>query len=288
MISPMKRSGIYEIRNTANGKRYIGSATDLRVRMNVHRSTLNSGEHHSRYLQAAWGKHGAGGFVFRTLLICAPRDLLMFEQRAIDVMRPEYNICRIAGNALGVKWTEEARAKCSERQRAAPNFAGRKHTAETLALMVAAKTGRPSPTKGMKRSPEAVAKTAAAHRGMKRSDETRRKIAAKAIGRKRSAESIERGAAKLRGVPLPEERRRHLLGNKHALGLKHTDEWKAAASARQIGVKRPKDAAYRAKIAAALKGIKHSDERRANQSAAQRGKKRGPCKTQPPLMASGT
>lgn len=226
-------SGIYEILNTANGKRYIGSAADLRVRMSVHRSTLNAGAHHSRYLQAAWGKYGADAFAFRTLLVCAPRDLLMFEQRAFDVMRPEYNICRIAGNALGVKWTEDARARCSERQRAAPNFAGRKHSAATLALMSALKMGRRSPTKGMKRSAESVAKTAAAHRGMKRSEETRRRIAEARAGTKmppRTTEHLANISAALKGrSTLSLEARARMAATKR--GSKLTEEHKAKIGA---------------------------------------------------------
>lgn len=115
--------------------------------------------------------------------------------------------------------------------------------------------------------------------GRRLSDETKAKIAVKAIGRKRSRESVERAAEKRRGVPLSPEHRATLLGNTHAQGLKHTDEWKAATSARQLGQKRPKDAQWRERIAASLRGRKATPEARANQAAAQLGKKRGPYKS---------
>jgi group I intron endonuclease len=168
-------SGVYEIVNTENGQRYIGSAVSLCGRFAVHRHGLTIGKHHSRYLQRSWDKYGSESFQFRPLLICAPKDLLFYEQRAIDALRPEYNLAKVAGNCLGVRWSAEARARKSAEQKAKPSFAGRKHRLETIALMSALKMGNTA-TKGKKRSPEAVAATAAAHRGMKRSAETRRRL----------------------------------------------------------------------------------------------------------------
>jgi group I intron endonuclease len=246
-------TGIYEIINRENGKRYVGSAVNMRGRFAVHRTMLVKGGHHSRRLQRSWNKRGAEAFEFRPLLWCARKDLLLYEQIAIDGLSPEYNICKIAGSCLGVRWTDEARARKSAQEQANPKFAGRKHTDESKALISAANRGMTSPTKGKPRSPAAVAATAAAHLGMKRSDETRAKIAAKATGRKRSLESIEKGAAKRRGVALAPEHAAKLIGNKHALGSKHTEEWKRANSLRHIGKKRPKDAAYRAKISAGVR-----------------------------------
>lgn len=209
------RSGIYEILNSVNGKRYIGSAVNIRKRWNEHRSHLKRGLHRSKALNRAWDKYGEESFAFRILLYCAKIDLIIYEQLAMDCFKPEYNISKIAGSTLG-----------------------RRH-----------------------------------------SEETKAKIAAKALGRKRSRESIERAAVKRRGVKLSPEHRAKLLGNKHAAGLRHTEEWKRQNSIRNRGVKRPKSPEYRAKISAALKGIPHSPERRAKQAAAQRGLKRPPKQT---------
>lgn len=209
-------SGVYEIVNSANGKRYVGSAKNITLRFRSHRSRLNLGNHHSRPLQNAWLKYGATAFTVRTILLCDPADLLVNEQRTINALAPEYNVCPTAGNTLG-----------------------RRHSPETRAL-----------------------------------------IAAKAVGRVRSAESVEAGAAKRRGVKVPAMSAR-MMGNQRAVGLKHTDEWKAANSLRNLGRLRPKDEACRAKIAASLRGRKATPEARANQSAAQRGRKRGPYKREP-------
>lgn len=207
-------SGIYEIVNTVNGKRYVGSAKDFVNRWSVHRSRLKAGNHHNRHLQSSWNKHGPALFEFRKLLICAPEHLLLYEQIAIDALQPEMNVERIAGNSLGCL----------------------------------------------------------------RTPETRKKIADKAVGRKRSPESIEKSASKIRGTKHSPERAAKLIGNKHAAGLKHTDEWKAAASARLTGKPRPKTPEWSAKIAATLTGRKLSAEHCANKAAAQTGKKRGPYK----------
>jgi group I intron endonuclease len=126
-----------------------------------------------------------------------------------------------------------------------------------------------------------VLRVAGSSLGRRATPETRAKIKAKAIGRKRSPESLAKYSQTVKGRKLAPEHVAHLFGNKHAVGLRHTEEWKAANSARNIGVKRPKDAEYRAKIAAALLGRKATPEARANQSAAQRGKKRGPYKRPP-------
>jgi group I intron endonuclease len=169
-------TGIYEIVNTVNGKRYVGSASTIKGRWAVHRHGLARGIHHSRYLQAAWNKHGAEAFEFRRLLLCDKQNLFMYEQIAFDALRPEYNLAPIARSTVGVKWSAEAKARIASR----PNdhMKGRKHSAETLARMSAAKRGNTA-TKGKTRNPAAVAATAAAHRGMKRSPETRARIAEK-------------------------------------------------------------------------------------------------------------
>lgn len=220
-------TGIYEIVNTINGKRYVGSAVTIRGRFNVHRMLLRRGRHHSPKLQRSWDKHGEASFVFRKLLVCSRENLVMYEQIAMDALKPEYNILLVAGSALGHKWNAAQREAARVRNTTRNPFKGRKHSPETLALMSAVKVGKPSPIKGRPRSQEAVEKTAASHRGRRRSDETRAKIAAKAHGRKRSAESVEKGASKLRGVRVDPSKVAHLIGNKHSVGRRHSEEWKA-------------------------------------------------------------
>jgi group I intron endonuclease len=108
------RTGIYQIRNLVDDKRYIGSAAakgGFANRWGAHRCKLRQHNHHNRYLQNAWNKYGEDAFTFEILLYCDSDDCITFEQMAIDCYEPEYNICRIAGSPFGRKHSDETRAK---------------------------------------------------------------------------------------------------------------------------------------------------------------------------------
>ncbi len=108
------KTGIYRIKNTINGKSYIGSAArNLLGRWRTHKSCLKQQTHHSSKLQNAWTKYGADAFVFEVLLYCDPQNCLMYEQIALDHYKPEYNVCLVAGSCLGRKQTQETRTKIS-------------------------------------------------------------------------------------------------------------------------------------------------------------------------------
>jgi hypothetical protein len=216
-------SGVYQIVNRVSGKRYIGSATNLMSRFAVHRSMLSRGRHHSRHLQNAWAKYGQASFEFHPVLICKPCDLLFYEQRALDVLQPEYNLSPSARNALGVRWSDEARQRHSALQQSRPTRLGKKHTPEARRRISLAKMGNTA-TKGKPRNAAAVAATAAAHRGMKRSPETRAKIAAKARGRKWTDEAKAKLSATLTGRKLSEQHRQTLIGNKRAAKRKESQQ----------------------------------------------------------------
>lgn len=108
------QTGIYEIVNTVNGKRYVGSAKRFSVRWSEHRRDLSASRHHSSILQKAWVKYGSEAFEFRKLLVCKADDLLFYEQRALDALNPEYNIARTAGSTLGVGLSAQHKSKISE------------------------------------------------------------------------------------------------------------------------------------------------------------------------------
>ena len=110
------KSGIYEILNTVNGKRYIGQASNFAERWKRHRMQLARGEHHSKYLQRAWDKQNGEGFQFRIILLCA-RDrsvLRLYEQCVLDAYAPEYNSAPVAGSNLGMRFGPERSASQSE------------------------------------------------------------------------------------------------------------------------------------------------------------------------------
>lgn len=119
------RIGVYQIRNTANGKVYIGSTVaGFTKRWGIHRVYLQQQKHHCKHLQAAWNKYGESVFTFEVLE--AVDDLSMAvpcEQAWIDSCRDRgmalYNSNPNAGSARGKKHTAVARANMSAAQRAA-------------------------------------------------------------------------------------------------------------------------------------------------------------------------
>ena len=113
----MAQSGIYQILNTVNGKRYIGSAINLGKRRSNHFSDLKRSAHTNSHLQHAYNKYGGRAFVFEELIYVPPSWLTIIEQLFMDWRKPEYNKTKIAENCLGVKHSIETRNKISEANR---------------------------------------------------------------------------------------------------------------------------------------------------------------------------
>ena len=107
------KSGIYKISNIVNKHCYIGSAVNIEGRWRTHKSTLKKGTHHSLYLQRAWDKYGENNFEFSILEKCEDVNLIEREQFYFEEINPEYNICKIAGSCLGIKFSDESNLKKS-------------------------------------------------------------------------------------------------------------------------------------------------------------------------------
>lgn len=105
--------GIYEIRNTNNGKRYIGSAVNLGRRKRQHFYDLRHNRQRNRHLQNSYNKHGEDAFVYKPLVILDKEFLILFEQRFLDIAKPEYNIAPNAHSQLGYKHSQETKEKIS-------------------------------------------------------------------------------------------------------------------------------------------------------------------------------
>ena len=76
-------------------------------------------------------------------------------------------------------------------------------------------------------------------------------------GWKRSKEQCEKISKSLSGQKWDEQRRKNWLGNKNALGHKHTDEVKKAIS--ELHKNKPKSKEHKQKLSSALKGRKLSE-----------------------------
>lgn len=126
-------TGVYIIANLENGNVYIGSsARCLRERLNRHRNELKAGKHHSRYLQAAWNKYGDDAFMFQPLEETAPEDAVRREQSYMDAWAPAYNIHPNARSALGVRHSDETKAK-AKAIRSRPDVKARQSAASKAA-----------------------------------------------------------------------------------------------------------------------------------------------------------
>ncbi len=110
-------TGVYEIVNLVNDKRYVGSASrNLEERWMDHRKTLRGGRHGNRHLQHAWDKYGEQAFQFVVIERVPPEECVEREQHWMDYHEARngiYNICPVAGSNLGLKLTDESKERIS-------------------------------------------------------------------------------------------------------------------------------------------------------------------------------
>lgn len=83
-MSKEKFIGVYQIKNTVNGKLYIGSSKDINVRWKQHLNELNKNSHVNDHLQNAWNKYGKENFIFSIIELCNENNLREREQYYID------------------------------------------------------------------------------------------------------------------------------------------------------------------------------------------------------------
>lgn len=108
--------GIYMIRNTVNGKIYIGQAVDIEVRWGRHKRELNGGYHYNEHLQRSWNKDGESNFEFTIICECDESQLDTMEIDYIAKLKtydPKVGYNKTYGGEGG-RATEETRKKLSE------------------------------------------------------------------------------------------------------------------------------------------------------------------------------
>jgi len=245
-------SGIYQIENQINGKRYIGSAVNLRQRWAVHLSTLRCEQHRNKHLQRAFNKYGELVFTFSILeQIKDSKQLIPHEQYYLDTLNPEYNIAPMAGSSLGVQHTEETRRKqIGERN----HFYGKHHSAETRAKMSTALTGKRHPNYGKHPNTETRRKMSNAHKREHLSVETRAKLrAAKSgkrhpnYGKRLSEETKQKISNALRGKHPSVETRRKMSEAK--IGHQVSERTRRKISATQMGKRHSEESKRKMSIA---------------------------------------
>lgn len=95
--------GVYLIRNTVNGKVYVGSSNVLSTRWKRHLWNIRAGTHPNLKLTNAFKKYGETAFEFEVIAYCPETDLLWQEQLALDAFqafRHGYNMASIAGSPM--------------------------------------------------------------------------------------------------------------------------------------------------------------------------------------------
>jgi len=229
----MKTPGIYKIQSKLYPDRvYIGSSLDIKQRKIDHFKELRKNTHKNGRLQNHTNKYGIDDLVFIMIEPCLPEFLLIREQYYIDTGNPYFNICLSAKSWLGLKHTEEAKAKISHSKKG-------KHLSEET----------------RKKISESHKGQIAWNKGKKTCEKTKNLLSERLIGNQRR-----------KGIPASDEIRRkiseRLIGNKYALGMRHSEETKAKYHIQRLGNKHTLGYKHneesKKKMSESHKGFKHS------------------------------
>lgn len=92
-----KPAGVFQVKNTANGKILLGSSLNLEGPLNAHKFMLTIGKHRNEALQKEWDEFGGDKFVFEILEEVKVKDdpnfnladeLTLLEQIWIEKLQP--------------------------------------------------------------------------------------------------------------------------------------------------------------------------------------------------------
>jgi len=134
LLNNKKKPGIYRWINNINNKSYVGSAKSLSDRLNIYYSTTLDRrlEKGSSAIYSAILKYSYSNFSLEIIEYCEEDLLIYREQYYIDLLKPEYNICKIAGSTLGKVHSEITKEKIRNSTKGKKHyFFGKHHTCET-------------------------------------------------------------------------------------------------------------------------------------------------------------
>ena len=94
------KMGVFQIRNTVNGKIYVGSSLNLDAIWNRNKMELNFGNHRNLILQSEWKQFGERNFTYEILAEVVQKDedkidynkeIKTLEAMFIAELEPVYN-----------------------------------------------------------------------------------------------------------------------------------------------------------------------------------------------------
>ncbi len=165
----MLRSGVYGF---FRGElcEYIGSSADMTSRLKGH----VSGRESNIILQSVIAKYGLSSLRWLVLEECEPDEISLrsCEQIWMNDLKPRCNIAPVAGSCLGMKHTDETRARMSAADM------GRKHTGGTKAKISAGMKRYACSLAGREQLRKAARMGGAKSKGRKHTEETKAKMRA--------------------------------------------------------------------------------------------------------------
>jgi group I intron endonuclease len=88
-----QKIGIYKIINKLDGKYYVGSSKNIRIRWNEHKRRLTNNSHHNDHLQNAVNKYGIDSFDFILVESVDIKHLKSIEQKYLITAKLEQDKC---------------------------------------------------------------------------------------------------------------------------------------------------------------------------------------------------
>ena len=136
-------NGVYQIVNTVNEMKYIGSG-NIKARWKDHKGKLNKGIHSNVHLQNAWNKYGKEAFRFDIIQWCNNgMESLVIEDELFDSYRKWQmwdELYNIRPTAQAMQHSEDTKRKISDTLKANPPNC-KPHTEESKKKMSEAKLG---------------------------------------------------------------------------------------------------------------------------------------------------
>jgi group I intron endonuclease len=171
-------SGIYQIRNVITEECYIGSAINFHNRWFEHKRALRKNKHCNKHLQNAWNKYNEESFIFEIIEeVLNKSNLIIKEQYYLDLLKPEYNICQIAGSTTGAAFYDSK----DFRQKQSISHKGKKRSDESKRKQSISMLGNKSNT-GLIMPEYVRKKISIANKGKKHSKEWNDKISKSRLG----------------------------------------------------------------------------------------------------------